>query len=165
MENTLVMNKLPLPRYYDGENWNTVFRPTRKSIPKYLHEDLPELKLMELKEQFKQIGKFNCPRLDYFDNYIRKHKQSKEKKPKTSRQIQQKKEYESMTEELQYAILLCDKDSPVLDGVVSKSRSVRHSQEGKSKSNEKGRYFPNTIDLVFKNRKSLYISQQKKKLD
>lgn len=46
MENTLIMNKLPLPRYYDGENWNTVFKPTRKSIPKYLHEDLPELKLL-----------------------------------------------------------------------------------------------------------------------
>ena len=64
------MNKLPLPRYFDGDNWNTVFKPTRKSIPKYLHDDLPELKLMELKEQFKQVGKFNCPKLDYFDGYI-----------------------------------------------------------------------------------------------
>ena len=85
MENTLIMNKLPLPRYYDGDNWNTVFKPTRKSIPKYLHEDLPELKLMELKERFKQIGKFNCPRLDYFDGYIKKHNAVKDKKPKTSR--------------------------------------------------------------------------------
>ena len=66
------MNKIPLPRYFDGENWDTVFKPTRKSIPKYLHEDLPELKLLEIKERFKQIGKFNCPKLDYFNNFIHK---------------------------------------------------------------------------------------------
>lgn len=77
------MNKLPLPRYYDGNNWNTVFKPTRKSIPKYLHEDLPELKLLEIKEQFKQIGKFNCPRLEYFNDYIRKHANHKEKKARS----------------------------------------------------------------------------------
>jgi hypothetical protein len=46
MENMLIMNKLPLPKYYDGYAWNTHFKPTRKSIPKYLHEDLPELKLL-----------------------------------------------------------------------------------------------------------------------
>ncbi len=84
------MNKLPLPRYFDGDNWNTVFKPTRKSIPKYLHDDLPELKLMELKEQFKQVGKFNCPKLDYFDGYIKKHHTNKDKKPKTSRQLHDK---------------------------------------------------------------------------
>ena len=155
------MNKLPLPRYYDGQNWNTVFKPTRKSIPKYLHEDLPELKLIELKERFKQIGKFNCPRLEYFDAYIRKHKTLKDKKPKTSRQLSQKKEYDRMEEELQYALLLCDRESPVLDEVVSKSRSVMKPQQKKNK--EKGRYFPDTINLVFRNRKSLHLSLQKKK--
>ena len=93
MENTLIMNKLPLPRYFDGENWNTTFKPTRKSIPKYLHEDLPELKLIELKERFKQVGKFNCPKLEYFDNYIKKHNAVKDKKNVTSRSISDKKEY------------------------------------------------------------------------
>lgn len=87
MENTLIMNKLPLPRYYDGSQWNTTFKPTRKSIPKYLHEDLPELKLMELKERFKQAGKFNCPRLEYFDDYIKKHNAVKSKKGKNSKQV------------------------------------------------------------------------------
>ena len=37
MEDDLVMNKLPLPKYFDGEEWKTVIKPTRKCIPKYLH--------------------------------------------------------------------------------------------------------------------------------
>jgi hypothetical protein len=43
------MNHIPLPKYYDGVEWKTVIRPTRKSIPKYLHEDLPELKHLYIK--------------------------------------------------------------------------------------------------------------------
>lgn len=35
------MNHLALPRYFDGYEWSTVIKSTRKSIPKYLHEDLP----------------------------------------------------------------------------------------------------------------------------
>jgi hypothetical protein len=80
MENVLMMNKPPLPANYDGNTWNTVFKATRRSIPKYLHEDLPQLKLMELKERFKQIGRFNCPLLDYFDSYIINHKATSEYK-------------------------------------------------------------------------------------
>ena len=120
---------------------------------------------MELKERFKQIGKFNCPRLDYFDTYIRKHHTNKDKKPKTSRQIEQKKEYEKITEELQYAMLLFDRESPVLDEVVSRSRSIKKANEEKGKDKDKGRYFPKTIDLVFRNRKKLYLSLQKRKHD
>lgn len=68
-----------------------------------------------------------------------------------------------MEEELQYALLLCDKESPVLDELVNKSRSLKHPSETKKK--EKGRYFPNTIELVFRNRKNLYTSLHKKKHD
>lgn len=68
-----------------------------------------------------------------------------------------------MKEELQYALLLCDKESPVLDEVVNKSRSIKQPQV--SKSVDKGKHFPNTIDLVFRNRKNLYVTQQKKRYD
>lgn len=53
MEDDLVMNRLPLPKYYDGTEWNTVLKPTRKCIPKYLHDDLPALKHIYIKEKFK----------------------------------------------------------------------------------------------------------------
>lgn len=74
MEDDLVMNKLPLPKYFDGSEWNTVIKPTRKCIPKYLHDDLPALKHMYIKEKFKEIGKFNCPKLEYFDKMIKNKK-------------------------------------------------------------------------------------------
>lgn len=74
MEDDLVMNKLPLPKYFDGIQWNTVFKPTRKCIPKYLHDDLPALKHLYIKEKFKEIGKFNCPKLQYFDKMIKNKK-------------------------------------------------------------------------------------------
>lgn len=32
-----------------------------------------------------------------------------------------------------------------------------------AKDPQKGRYFPGTIDLVFRNRKQLYLSQQRRK--
>jgi hypothetical protein len=96
MENVLMMNKLPLPANYDGISWNTVFRPTRRSIPKYLHEDLPQLKLMELKERFKQIGKFNCPHLDYFDSYIKNHKATSEYKTIKNVSITHHDKYEQL---------------------------------------------------------------------
>lgn len=80
MEDALVMNKLPLPKYYDGLEWNTVIKPTRKSIPKYLHDDLPTLKHLYIKEKFKEVGKFNCPKLDYFNHMI-KHKSVSVKNP------------------------------------------------------------------------------------
>ncbi len=53
MEDDLVMNRLPFPMYYDGVEWNTELKPTRKCIPKYLHDDLPALKHLYIKEKFK----------------------------------------------------------------------------------------------------------------
>jgi|JI6StandDraft_1071083.scaffolds.fasta_scaffold00492_29 hypothetical protein len=52
MEDMLIMNKLPLPKYYDGQEWQTVSRPRRSSIPKYLHDQLPELKHLYIKRLF-----------------------------------------------------------------------------------------------------------------
>jgi hypothetical protein len=59
--------------------------------------------------------------------------------------------------------MLCDWKSPVLDDMISRSKSIKKPNQNASK--EKGRYFPNTIDLVFRNRKNMYLSQQKKKED
>jgi hypothetical protein len=56
-------------------------------------------------------------------------------------------------------LLLCDKESSVLDGLVNKAKAVRFQKE--KKPFEKGRYFDGTIDLVFRNRKNVYLSQQK----
>lgn len=75
------MNKLPLPKYYDGEEWNTVLRPKRASIPKYLHDELPELRHLYIKRLFQEIGKFNCPGLEYFNPLI-KMKKGKSNTPK-----------------------------------------------------------------------------------
>jgi hypothetical protein len=58
-------------------------------------------------------------------------------------------------------LLLCDKDSTVLDSLVNKAKTVRFHKE--KKPFEKGRYFDGTIDLVFRNRKNGYLSQQKNK--
>lgn len=58
-------------------------------------------------------------------------------------------------------MLLCDKDSSVLDGLVNKAKVVKFQKE--KKPFEKGRYFEGTIDLVFRNRKNVYLSQQKHK--
>lgn len=88
MEDDLVMNKLPLPKYFDGMEWNTVVRPTRKCIPTYLHDELPALKHIYIKEKFKEIGKFNCPKLDYFDGMIKNkktHSKTQDKKQSTKR--------------------------------------------------------------------------------
>lgn len=65
------MNKLPLPKHYDGTEWQTVSRPRRSSIPKYLHDQLPELKHLYIKRLFQEIGKFNCPGLEYFSSLIK----------------------------------------------------------------------------------------------
>ena len=62
---------------------------------------------------------------------------------------------------MQYAILMCNKESPVLDELVTKARSVSLKDNTK-KSLEKKRYFEGTVDLVFRNRKKLYLSQVKK---
>jgi hypothetical protein len=32
-------------------------------MPKYLSEDLPALKHLYIKDKFKEIGKFNCPKI------------------------------------------------------------------------------------------------------
>jgi hypothetical protein len=64
---------------------------------------------------------------------------------------------------LQYALLLCDKESSILDGLVNKAKVVKYHKE--KKPFEKGRYFDGTIDLVFRNRKSVYLSQQKHRRD
>ena len=75
------MNHIPLPKYYDGVEWNTVVRPNRKSIPKYLHEDLPELRHLYIKQIFKEMGKFNVPNLAFFNSMIKhKHKKTDNKR-------------------------------------------------------------------------------------
>ena len=47
-----------------------------------MHDDLPALKHLYIKEKFKEIGKFNCPKLEYFDKMIKhkKHAKASEKK-------------------------------------------------------------------------------------
>jgi hypothetical protein len=44
---------------------------------------------------------------------------------------------------------------------VNKAKAVKFQKE--KKPFEKGRYFEGTIDLVFRNRKNVYVSQQKHK--
>lgn len=86
------MNRLPFPQYYDGVEWNTELKPTRKCIPKYLHSDLPTLKHMYIKEKFKEIGKFNCPKLEYFDKMIKNKKHAPKHLEKKHSEKKNKKE-------------------------------------------------------------------------
>jgi hypothetical protein len=51
---------------------------------------------MELKERFKQIGKFNCPHLDYFDSYIKNHKATSEYKTSKNVSITHHDKYEQL---------------------------------------------------------------------
>lgn len=60
-------------------------------------------------------------------------------------------------------MLLCDKESSILDGLVNKAKAVKYHKE--KKPFEKGRYFDGTIDLVFRNRKNIYLSQHKHRRD
>lgn len=59
--------------------------------------------------------------------------------------------------------MLCDKESSILDGLVNKAKAVKYHKE--KKPFEKGRYFDGTIDLVFRNRKNIYLSQHKHRRD
>ena len=61
-------------------------------------------------------------------------------------------------------MLLCDPKSSVLDDLVTKAKSLKPPKTSK-KEPQKGRYFPGTIDLVFRNKKNLYLSQQKRKVE
>ena len=58
--------------------------------------------------------------------------------------------------------MLCDKESPVLDQLANKAKTVKYNKQIKG---ENKRYFDGTIDLVFRNRKAQYLSQQKRKVD
>lgn len=116
------MNRLPLPKYYDGQEWNTVVRPTRKSIPKYLHEDLPELKHIYIKEKFKEIGKFNCPKLEYFDKMIKNKKPIKSLEKKPTQKKQRAVSYMEVKEQLQYALIIADSHSNIVDGLMEKAK-------------------------------------------
>lgn len=112
MEDDLVMNRLPYPKNYDGEEWNTVIKPSRKYIPKYLHEDLPQLKHIYIKEKFKEIGKFNCPKLEYFNSMIKNKKVSKPPAATKSKSHNKSKKglsYSEIKEQLQYALIIADK--------------------------------------------------------
>ena len=50
-----------------------------------------------------------------------------------------------------------------MDNLVNKAKAVKYHND--KKPFEKGRYFDGTIDLVFRNRKNVYLSQQKNKRD
>ena len=166
------MNRLPLPRYFDGHEWNTVVRPTRKSIPKYLHEDLPELKHIYIKEKFKEIGKFNCPKLDYFDKMIKTKKPPKPVEKKSSKKKNSAISYEEVKEQLQYALITGDRNSNVVDELMERAKkctenglttsSVRNKKKRMSVDRDTGKYFGNTVDLVFRQRKRDLLSHLNK---
>jgi hypothetical protein len=49
IEEDLIMNNIPYPKYYNGYDWNTVIVSERKYIPKYLHSDLPSLRHTQIR--------------------------------------------------------------------------------------------------------------------
>jgi hypothetical protein len=169
MEDDLVMNMLPLPRHFDGVEWNTVIRPSRKCIPRYLREDLPALKHLYIKDKFKEIGKFNCPKLEYFDAMIRQKKAARLRKGAAGEQKQVS--YNQLKEELQYALIIADQHSNIVGNLLKKAKTchkaVAKTSSGKafkrklSLLKDSGNYFDNTVSLVFQEFKKQFVDSQK----
>ena len=130
-----------------------MIKAKRSSVPKYLHQDLPKLQHMYIKEILHDAGKIECPPISYFENKI---KLCKEKPQKPS---PEKKELRSLREQFQYALIFSDPESNVFDELLGKSgkeprrKSKRQLSERTSKREENEGFFGNTIDLVIRHRK------------
>ena len=75
MDEVLILNKLPLPKGFNGHEWHSVIRTRRSSIPRYLESDLPKLEHVYIKKMLQEAGKINCPPLSYFDSRIKLRKE------------------------------------------------------------------------------------------
>lgn len=66
VEGDLLGNSFPYPQHFDGEQWNTVTRNSRSSVPSYLKAELPNMKFLKVKAKFQQMNRFVPPEITYF---------------------------------------------------------------------------------------------------
>jgi hypothetical protein len=86
VEDDLLGNTFPYPQYYDGRSWNTITHNTRKSIPKYLKSELPNMKYLKVKAKFQEMNKFMPPEITYFEKMIAASSTARRRSAKTSRE-------------------------------------------------------------------------------
>lgn len=71
MDELLILNRLPLPKAFNGLEWNSDIKPKRSSVPKYLQNDLPKLEHVYIKRMLQDAGKIDCPPITYFNSKIK----------------------------------------------------------------------------------------------
>lgn len=125
MEDDLLSNKFPYPKHYDGSSWNTITTNTRKSIPSYLKATLPSMKYQKVKEKFQEMNKFCPPEITYFEKMIKSSRGGRKRSVRSHRESQsgrnsQGNEVERLREELQYALIMTNRDSKMLVDIVEK---------------------------------------------
>lgn len=187
MEDDLLSNKFPYPKHYNGNSWNTITTNTRKSIPSYLQSTLPNMKYQKVKEKFQEMNKFCPPEITYFEKMINSSKSGRKRSVRSHREGQsgrkkRENEVERLREELQYALIMTNRDSKILVDIVEKvSKAEKRLKQRtpkigecasfeeklvktkRAQSRELGKQtqecFRNTIDIVFSVKKKEYIKK------
>ena len=93
-----------------------------------------------------------------------------EKKP--SKKKQKAVSYQEVKEQLQYALIIGDRNSNIIDGLLERAKKCDTSEKSNSSLRKKkkrlsvdrgtGKYFGNTVDLVFRQRKRDFLNQLNK---
>lgn len=125
MEDDLLSNKFPYPKHYNGSSWNTITTNTRKSIPSYLKATLPNMKYQKVKEKFQEMNKFCPPEITYFEKMIKSSRSGRKRSVRSYREGQsdrksKENEVKRLREELQYALIMTNRDSKMLVDIVEK---------------------------------------------
>jgi signal recognition particle GTPase len=153
-------------------------------VPEYLKSALPSMKYEKVKAKFKEMNKFCPPEITYFEKMIATTRSSNRKSIRSHRDhlaLQKKRDIEvhHLREELQYALIMTNRNSNILVDMVEKVAKAEkklkprakpiHAESSfeqklmktkKSQSLELGKHkecFANTVDIVFSLKRKEFI--------